>query len=147
MWRRILPFLLFSPFVFLAHFAFGQGGTLPLNGSASGTISSSSQIDKWTVTTNADGNLTVTLANSGTSDFYAELLANDGITALSTVIRVNSSNANSASITASGLAPGSFIFEVYPVGTSTGSYTVSNSLATPSQGGAWRSSARPAPIV
>ncbi len=134
MWRRILPFLLFSPFVFLAHFAFGQGGTLPLNGSASGTISSSAQIDKWTVTTNADGNLTVTLANSGTSDFYAELLANDGITALSTVIRVNSSNANSASITASGLAPGSFIFEVYPVGTSTGSYTVSNSLATPSQG-------------
>ena len=107
---------------------------MPLNGSASGTISSSSQIDKWTVTTNADGNLTVTLANSGTSDFYAELLANDGITALSTVIRVNSSNANSASITASGLAPGSFIFEVYPVGTSTGSYTVSNSLATPSQG-------------
>ncbi len=110
-----------------------QGGTLPLNGSSNGNISTVGQTDWWTVTTTQNGKLTITLINSGTSDFYAQLYASDQATALGNQIEAWSGDSHTATTTIDGLAPGSYKVKVYPFSTTTGTYTISDVFGPLSQ--------------
>ena len=108
-----------------------QANTLALNGSNNGTIISG-DVDWWSVTTTADGKLTITLSALNNSDFYAQLYDNDGITQLG--LTIESYNNNPAVLNVDGLAPGKYYIKLYPYSTSTGSYTIANTLTLPTQG-------------
>ena len=125
--------LAFAVLYFISYYANAQGGTLTLNGSSNGTISTTGQTDFWSVTATQNGNLSFTLTNSGSSDFYAQLYASDGTTLLGSQIEAFTGSGNTASTTVNGLAPGIYKIKIFPYSTSTGNYTISNTFATPSQ--------------
>ena len=101
-----------------------QANKLNLNGSNSGAIGSSTDIDWWKVATTADGKLDVTLAISNGYYCYFNLYDKDGTTIL------NSSITNgTTTISTDGLAPGTYYIYIFPYNTSQlPTYTVSNLL-------------------
>ena len=103
---------------------------LTLNGSNSGTITAG-DVDWFKITTNADGRIRLTLSALNGADFYVKLYNNNGNTELGTV---ESYGNNPAVLNVDGLATGTYYAQVYPYTSSTGSYTLADSLFTPAQG-------------
>jgi hypothetical protein len=103
--------------------------TLALNGSNSGAISPAGDQDWWKVTTNNDGQLSITLTPVSGKFLWAYLYDNDGTTQLV------ASNSNSPfTITKDGLATGTYYVQVIAYfNTDTCSYTISNNLVKPTQ--------------
>ena len=105
----------------------GQGGTLPLNGSVNGDLTSATP-DVWNITTNADGLLRLTFTTVSPADLYVTLFDNDGNTALSS--QTESYNNSTVTVTVDGLAPGTYHAKIIPFSTSFGNYTLADSLFT-----------------
>ncbi len=103
-------------------------GVLPLNGGINGNLTSATP-DIYTVTTNADGLLRLTLKAVSPADLNFILYDNDGTTALSAT--QESYNNSIATVIVDGLAPGTYKVQVSPYNaTSYGAYTLSDSLFT-----------------
>jgi hypothetical protein len=103
--------------------------TLALNGSNSGAINPAGDQDWWKVTTNGDGQLSITVTPISGKYLWAYLYDNDGATQLV------STNSNGAfTITKDGLATGTYYVQVIAYyNTDTCSYTISNNLVKPTQ--------------
>src|SRR5664279_4863309 len=125
--KKILLALFTYLFLIFANKANAQGGTLPLNGSVSGNLTSTTP-DIWDVTTNADGLLRLTFTTVSPADLYVTLYDNDGTTTLSA--QTESFNNSTATVIVDGLAPGTYHAKIIPFGTSFGSYTLADSLFT-----------------
>src|ERR1017187_9717998 len=125
-----ITLLFLLPFFLLAFSgnANGQGGTLPLNGSVNGNLTSSTP-DVWDVTTNSDGLLRLTFTTVSPADLYLTLYDNDGTTAISAT--AESYNNSTVTVTVDGLAPGTYHAKIIPFSTAYGLYTLSDSLFTP----------------
>ena len=105
-----------------------QANTLALNGSNTGKINTGGDIDWWSVTTNADGKLNITLTPAG-KKVWVYLYDNNGTTLLA-------SHDSVAVFTQSldGLAAGTYYIKVAAdLVTDTVSYTISNTLTTIAQ--------------
>ncbi len=103
--------------------------TLALNGSNSGAINPAGDQDWWKVTTNGDGQLSITLTPISGKFLWAYLYDNDGVT-----LFTSNDNNSAFTITKDGLAPGTYYVQVigyYP--TDTTSYSISNNLVKPLQ--------------
>ncbi len=101
-----------------------QANVLPLNGSNSGIINPAGDVDFYKVTTNADGQLNITLTPLSGKYMWIYLYDNDGVTLLT------SNNANGTfTVSQDGLAAGTYYIEVNCYyNTDTSSYTISNTL-------------------
>ncbi|MEP7264159.1 MAG: PPC domain-containing protein, partial [Bacteroidota bacterium] len=108
----------------------GTALTIAVNTSTTGHIAhrynggTFDQDDYYSVTTTADGNLTVSLTNTNNQYTYIYLYDNDGATQLGAT---SGSAGLGISFTASGLAAGSYYVRVYGASDYTG-YTLSTSL-------------------
>ncbi len=102
---------------------------LPLNGSNSGSISTGTDVDWYKVTTTGDGALTLTLTISNGQYGYFQLYDTLG------VIQLQSNYTSSTySYTVDGLAKGTYYVEILPYdNNNTPNYTISNTLAVPTQ--------------
>ena len=80
-----------------------QANTLTLNGSTSGAISPTTDVDWFKVTTNADGQLNLTLTSTNGINVNAILYDNDGVTSLNSSV-----TAGSVAINTDGLAAGTW---------------------------------------
>ena len=108
-----------------------QASTLALNGSNSGIIGSSTDVDWYKVTTTADGRLSITLNISNGLYLWCALYDNDGVTQIGPAIYTNGT---AVVINQDGLAAGTFYLKVYPYNPGEmPAYTISNALtaATP----------------
>ncbi|WP_153797326.1 T9SS type A sorting domain-containing protein [Foetidibacter luteolus] len=105
-----------------------QASTLSLNGSNTGKISSSTDVDWWKVTTTGNGKLDITLKPNNKFTWLYLYDAN-GTTVL------DSSNSNTSfTRSTDGLAAGIYYIKVRTVTASdTTSYTISNTLTLPAQ--------------
>jgi Secretion system C-terminal sorting domain len=104
-----------------------QGGTLPLNNSVNGILTSSTP-DVWNVTTTADGLLRISLTAVSPADLIVTLYDNNGTTVLGGP--VESFNNSTAIISRDGLLPGIYHVKITPFSTAFGSYTLKDSLFT-----------------
>lgn len=106
-----------------------NANTLSLNGSNTGKISVAGDVDWWKVTTTGDGKLDVKLTPHVRKGIWVYLYDNNGTTLLK--------SGNDDSIftqSADGLAAGTYYIKVVAVAaTDTASYTIGNTLATPTQ--------------
>ncbi|MEP7143985.1 MAG: pre-peptidase C-terminal domain-containing protein, partial [Ferruginibacter sp.] len=107
-----------------------QGGTLTLNGSVSGNLSTGNT-DVWNITTNADGLLRLTFTTVSPADLDVTLYDNDGSTNLSATTQ--SINNSTVIVSTEGLSPGIYHVKITPhSSTDFGSYTLFDSLFTSS---------------
>jgi len=109
---------------------FAQGGVLPLNGSAGGTISPAGATDVWSLTTNADGKINLTLTAVDSQYCYVALYDLDKTTLLASPVYTN----HTVTTSIDGLAAGTYYVKIYPYyNTGNPTYTISNTLtvATP----------------
>ncbi len=108
-----------------------QANKLPLNGNGSGAINPAGDLDWWKVTTNGDGNLFITLNNSGNQDAkIISLYDTAGIILLKQVAVGN----GIGGLNMDGLAAGTFFIKISGSnGTETGAYILSDSLAKPAK--------------
>lgn len=106
-----------------------QANTLALNGSNNGSIKPAADVDWWKVKTNGDGKLSLTLTPLSGTYTYVELYDTLG------TIKLAGNDGNSVfSISADGLAQGTYYLKVYCVyNTDTSSYLISNTLTKPTQ--------------
>jgi hypothetical protein len=104
-----------------------QGGALPLNNSVTGNITSTIP-DVWDITTTADGLLRLTLHATAPADLYLTLYDNDGTTVLGN--QIESFNNSFVTLSADGLAPGTYHVKIKPFSTAFGAYTLADSLFT-----------------
>ena len=103
--------------------------TLALNGSNSGAIGVAGDEDWWSVTTNADGKLNVTITISNSIYMWCQILDNNGTTILSSGYTLGSTV-----VAADGLAAGTYYLKLFPYyGGQLPAYTVSNTLTVPTQ--------------
>ncbi len=107
-----------------------QANTLQLNGSNSGTIGTVGDNDWYKVTTTADGRLRLMLTPQGSLDVYARLYDHDGTTQLG---QIEAYSGNAAVLNKDGLAPGTYYVQLFPYSTSTGAYTIADSLFKPKE--------------
>ena len=124
---KILPSLLALMFVAAATNVNAQGGTLPLNGSVNGNLTSVTP-DVWDITTNADGLLRLTFTTVSPADLFVTLYDNNGTTVLGGP--VESFNNSTVLLSTDGLAAGSYHVKITPFSTAFGSYTLADSLFT-----------------
>src|SRR5450755_2865182 len=124
---RFLPVFLSYFLLICAYKGNAQGGTLPLNSSVNGNLTSTTA-DVWDVTTTSDGLLRLTFTTVSPADLYVTLFDNDGTTALSA--QTESFNNSTATVIVDGLAPGTYHAKIIPFGTSFGHYTLADSLFT-----------------
>ena len=88
--KLLLTALLFSSFIWNTAKATetepndtkAQANTLVLNGSDNGSITPAGEVDWWKITTNKDGQLTISWTSSSGSNVSAYLYDNDGLTLL-----------------------------------------------------------------
>jgi hypothetical protein len=125
--KRILLPLFVSAFLAFGINASGQGGTLPLNNSVSGNLTSSAP-DVWDVTTNADGLFRLTFTTVNPADLFVSLYDNDGTTVLAGP--VESFNNSTVTLSVDGLSPGTYHVKITPFFSDFGSYILSDSLFT-----------------
>ncbi len=106
-----------------------QANTLALNSNNNGIINPAADVDWWKVKTNGDGKLSLTLTPLSGTYTYVELYDTLG------TIKLAGNDGNSVfSISADGLAQGTYYLKVYCVyNTDTSSYLISNTLAKPTQ--------------
>src|SRR6185437_2500022 len=103
---------------------------LPLNGNATGSISASNDTTLYSLTTNADGKINLTLTVSNNTATYAALYDSDGVTLL---VR-NYTYTGPLVISQDGLAQGKYFVKIYPYyNGSTPSFTIANTLTVPAQ--------------
>ena len=127
--RKFLPVvLIIAVFSGLCEIVNGQGGTLPLNNSVTGSLTSATP-DIWDVTTTSDGLLRLTFSTTSPADLFLTLYDNDGVTAISGT--VESFNNSTVTISADGLAPGTYHAKIVPFSTSFGAYVLADSLFVP----------------
>ena len=124
---RILPVLITYLLLFTALQSNAQGGTLALNNSVNGNLTSATP-DVWDITTTSDGLLRLTFTTVSPADLYVTLYDNDGTTALSA--QTESFNNSTVTVIVDGLAPGTYHAKIIPFGTSFGAYTLADSLFT-----------------
>ena len=117
----VITMLMFSKVVL------AQGGALPLNDSVNGKITSITP-DVWDITTTADGLLRLTLHTTAPADLYLTLYDNDGTIVLGN--QIESYNNSYVTLSADGLAPGTYHVKIIPLATAFGSYTLADSLFT-----------------
>ncbi|MEO7045852.1 MAG: hypothetical protein ABI091_11140, partial [Ferruginibacter sp.] len=99
---------------------------LPLNGSASGSITIPGDTATYTLTTNADGLINLTLTVSNNQATYVSLYDSDHVTVLGSP---NYTYTGPITISADGLAKGKYYVKIYPYYTAgTPSFTIANSL-------------------
>jgi hypothetical protein len=126
--KKFLPVFFSYILLVFAYKANAQGGTLPLNGSVNGTLTSSTA-DVWDVTTNSDGLLRLTFTTVSPADLYVTLYDNNGTTVVGGPIE--SYNNSTVTLSTDGLAAGSYHAKITPFSTAFGSYTLADSLFTP----------------
>ncbi|MEP6948670.1 MAG: T9SS type A sorting domain-containing protein [Ginsengibacter sp.] len=124
---RFLPVLFSFALLVCGSRVNAQGGTLPLNNSVNGNLTSATP-DVWDITTTSDGLLRLTFTTVSPADLYVTLFDNDGTTALSS--QTESFNNSTVTVTVDGLAPGTYHAKIIPFGTSFGHYTLADSLFT-----------------
>ena len=106
---------------------FAQGGTLALNSTVNGNLTSATP-DVYYITTTSDGLLRLTLTTFSTADLYVTLYDNDGATIVGNA--VESLNKSTVTLSTDGLAPGTYHAKITPNGTNFGSYTLTDTLFT-----------------
>uniref|UniRef100_UPI002657E694 hypothetical protein n=1 Tax=Ferruginibacter sp. TaxID=1940288 RepID=UPI002657E694 len=104
-----------------------QSGELPLNNSVNGNITSETA-DVWNISTTADGLLRLTLHATAPADLYLTLYDNDGTTVLGN--QIESFSNSFVTLSADGLAPGTYHVKIRPLSTAFGAYTLADSLFT-----------------
>ncbi len=124
---KLLPSLLTYFLLFYTIQANAQGGTLALNSSVNGTITSATP-DVYTITTTSDGLVRLTLSTTNPTDLYVTLYDNNGTTAVSGT--AESYNNSTVTVVADGLAAGTYKAIITPYSTDYGAYTLSDSLFT-----------------
>ena len=103
--------------------------TLALNGSNSGSIGTAGDEDWWSVTTNADGKLSVDITVSNALFMWCQIIDNNGTTVLKEAY-----TSTSTSIIADGLAAGTYYLRLFPYYAGhLPIYTISNTLTVPVQ--------------
>ncbi|MEO8861262.1 MAG: T9SS type A sorting domain-containing protein [Ginsengibacter sp.] len=109
----------------------GTANIIPLNGSASGAISPVGDVDWYQLTTTGDGQLNITLNNTGNQDLKdITLYDNDGVTSLKGVSVGN----GIGGFIYNGVAAGTFYIKVIGhSGNETGAYTLSDLLLVPAR--------------
>jgi hypothetical protein len=123
---KTLPKFLFAIFSFLLFQNLQAQTVLPLNGSASGSITTPGDTSIYSLTTNADGEINLSLSVSNNQATFVSLYDSDKVTVLGTP---NYTYTGPLIISVDGLAPGKYYVKVYPYYTSgTPSFTVSNTL-------------------
>ncbi len=106
-----------------------QANTLALNGSNSGTIGSSTDVDWFKVTTNGDGKLNLTLVVSNGLYAWFTLYDNNGVTELK-----SGYTNGTTSYSEDGLAEGTYYIKIYPYYSGQmPAYTISNTLTKPAE--------------
>ncbi len=106
-----------------------QANTIPLGGNASGAINPAGDEDFYKVTTNGDGQLNLTLDNTGNPDLKViSLYDNNGTTLIN-----NASVGNGiGGLNVDGLAAGTYYIKISGnSGTETGAYVLACALVTP----------------
>lgn len=106
-----------------------QANTLALNGNNSGAISTTTDIDWFKVTTNADGQLNINFTVSNGIYMWCEIFDNNGTTSLK-----REYTASSYTVSRDGLAAGTYYIKLYPYYTAEKPvYSLSSSLTVPAQ--------------
>ncbi len=83
--------------------------------------------DWYKITTTSDGALRLILATAENADFYMRLYDKDSTTQIATA-ESYSGTGNTATLTADGLAKGTYYVQLYPYSTTYGSYKLTDSL-------------------
>lgn len=103
--------------------------TLALNGSNTGAIGTSTDVDWWKVTTTGDGKLDVIIDISNSEYMWCTIYDNDG----SIVVASDYTN-GTKTISANGLAAGTYYMKLYPYYSGhMPAYTISNVLTVPAE--------------
>ncbi|MEO7045594.1 MAG: hypothetical protein ABI091_09840, partial [Ferruginibacter sp.] len=133
--KFLLINFMISSLWFLAMQVNAQGGTLPLNGSVNGTLASSTTTDTWDLTTTGDGLVRLTFHSTGASaaDMLVAIYDNNGTTLLGGPLESYSNS--TVNLPVDGLAAGTYHVKITPYNTGSvvGTYTLSDSLFTPTQ--------------
>jgi hypothetical protein len=107
----------------------GTANTLDLNGNNTGVIAFAGDEDWWSITTNADGKLDVTIVVSNGKALSCYIYDNDGTTLLSSGF-----STTTTTVSKDGLAAGTYYVKLIAfIAGQTPIYTVSNTLAVPAQ--------------
>ncbi len=106
-----------------------QANTLALNGSNSGAINVSGDIDWWKVTTNGDGKLNVTIVISNALYMYWQVYDNNGTTLLA-----SDYTSGTKTLSPDGLAAGTYYIKCFSYyAGQLPAYTISNTLNVPAE--------------
>jgi len=106
-----------------------QANTLALNGSNTGSIGTSTDVDWWKVTTTGDGKLDATISVSNGLNLWCQVYDNDGTTLLT-----QGYTAGTTTVSKDGLAAGTYYLKLYPYyAGEKPNYTISNTLTVPAQ--------------
>ena len=101
-----------------------QYGTLPLNGNVSGNLTPAGKIDSFMVTTNADGQINLTLTATNSLNTTVNLYDHDGVTSL-----LNGTTSGTSTFSVDGLATGTYYVKVYSYySNQTPTYTLADNL-------------------
>src|SRR5665213_3127817 len=101
-----------------------QYGTLPLNGNVSGNLTPAGKIDSFMVTTNADGQINLTLTATNSLNTTVNLYDHDGVTSL-----LNGTTSGTTTFSLDGLATGTYYVKVYSYySNQTPTYTLADNL-------------------
>ena len=123
---KLLRFALaISSLWFFSQNLFAQGGTLPVNNSVNGNLTSSTP-DVWNITVTGDGFLRFTFHTLSPADLYITLYDTDGSTAISSTFE--SYNNSTITFGRDGLASGNYHVKITPYSTDYGSYTLADSF-------------------
>ncbi len=126
MMLKFLPKFLLAVISFFALQNLQSQTVLPLNGSASGSITTPGDTATYSLTTNADGAINLTLSVSNNQATYVSLYDSDKVTVLDNPTYTYN---GPLAISIDGLAKGKYYVKVYPYFSSgTPSFTVSNTL-------------------
>ena len=102
-----------------------QANTLTLNGSNTGAIGTSTDVDWWKVTTTSDGKLNVTITVSNNKYLWCAIYDNNG----TTVLGSPTYTAATTTVSQDGLAAGTYFIKLYPYYTGDmPAYTISNTF-------------------
>ena len=86
-----------------------QANTLALNGNNTGAIGTTTDIDWWKITTNADGKLNITITISNGVYMYCQIYDNNGTSLLE-----QGYTSGTSTVSKDGLAAGTYFLKLYP---------------------------------
>lgn len=106
-----------------------QANVLTLNGSNTGAINPAGDQDWWSIATNSDGKIAVTITISNGLNMWCQIYDNDGTTLLA-----QGYTAGSTTVSKDGLATGTYYIKLFAFyGNEMPAYTISNVLTVPAQ--------------